>query len=122
LRGDLIPEAYFRNREEHEKQEILRLRSFWVRQRTGIRNRIHCLIDEQCCTEKIRNSDKHVKEFYEADQDCKRIDTIPGFGAFLSVLAKVGIGTIDRFKSASHLCSYVGVIPTTTIPTKNRRN
>jgi transposase len=157
LRGDLIPEAYFRNQEEREKQEVLRLRSFFVRQRTAIRNRIHCLIDgqkeeiregarqfsdlfgrkgkswlkglalpavacdalvdlldqEERSGEKIKNSNKQVKEFYEKDQDCKRIDTIPGFGAFLSVLAKVEIGTIDRFKSASHLCSYAGVIPST---------
>lgn len=157
LRGDLIPEAYFRNREQRDKQGVLRLRSFWVRQRTAIRNRIHCLIDgqreeireearqfsdlfgkkgkawlstlelpgttknalkdlsdqEECCGEKVKSSDKQVKEFYEADEDCKRIETIPGFGVFLSVLAKVEIGTIDRFKSASRLCSYAGVVPST---------
>jgi transposase len=157
LRGDLIPEAYFRDREQREKQGVLRLRSFWVRQRTGIRNRIHCLIDgqreevregarqfsdlfgkrgkawlkglelpgaasdaledlldqEEGCSEKIKNSDTTVKEFYEADGDCKRIDTIPGFGVFLSVLSKVEIGTIDRFKTASRLCSYAGVVPST---------
>jgi transposase len=157
LRGNLIPEAYFRNREEREKQGVLRLRSFFVRQRTGIRNRIHCLIDgqreeiregtkrfsdlfgkkgkewmkslelplaarnalidlldqEERCGEKIKNSDKQIKEFYEADPDCKRIASIPGFGVYLSVLAKVEIGTIDRFKSASRLCSYAGVVPST---------
>jgi transposase len=157
LRGDLIPEAYFRDREQREKQGVLRLRSFWVRQRTGIRNRIHCLIDgqreevregtrqfsdlfgrrgkawlreqelpgaasnalkelldqEERCGEKIKNSDIAVRSFYEADEDCKLIDTIPGFGVFLSVLAKVEIGTIDRFKSASRLCSYAGVVPST---------
>jgi transposase len=157
LRGDLIPEAYFRNREEREKQAVLRLRSFWVRQRTAIRNRIHCLIDgqreeiregaryfsdlfgkkgrawlkelklsgaasealeelldqEERCGNKVKKSDKQVKEFFESDQDCKRIETIPGFGVFLTVLAKVEIGAIDRFKSASHLCSYAGVVPST---------
>jgi transposase len=157
LRGDLIPEAYYRDGEQREKQGVLRLRSFWVRQRTGIRNRIHCLIDgqreeiregakqfsdlfgrkgkallkelelpgaagdalkelldqEEGLGEKIKKSDKQLKEFYEGDEDCKRIETIPGFGVFLSVLAKVEIGTIDRFKSASRLCSYAGVVPST---------
>jgi transposase len=157
LRGDLIPEAYFRNREERDKQGVLRLRSFFVRQRTAIRNRIHCLIDgqreeiregatefsdlfgrkgrvwlsqlelqgtakqalkelleqEEGCGERIKGSDKQVKEFFEAEEDCKRIGTIPGFGVFLSVLAKVEIGSINRFKSASRLCSYAGVAPST---------
>lgn len=157
LRGNLIPEAYFRDREQRERQGVLHLRSFFVRQRTAVRNRIHCLIDgqgedirdgvgrfsdlfgksgrawlrnlqlkgianeglrelldqEEHCGQRIKNSDKQVQEFYESDQDCKRIDSIPGFGVFLSVLAKVEIGTIARFKSASHLCSYAGLVPST---------
>ena len=72
------------------------------------------LLDQEAhCSEKIKNSDLAVKGFYEADEDCKRISTIPGFGVFLSVLAKVEIGRIDRFKSASRLCSYAGVVPST---------
>ena len=72
------------------------------------------LIDqEERCSEKIKHSDLAVKGFYETDEDCKRIDTIPGFGVFLSVLSKVEIGTIDRFKSASRLCSYAGLVPST---------
>jgi transposase len=157
LRGNLIPEAYFRDSEQRTKQQALHLRSFWVRQRTRLRNRIHWLIDgqreevregtrqfsdlfgkkgrgwlkglelpalaceslsdlldlEQVCTEKIKNSDLKVKEYFEADADCRLIETIPGFGVFLSVLAKVEIGDIERFKSACHLCSYAGVIPST---------
>jgi transposase len=156
-RGNLIPQAYFRDTANREKQMVLRLRSFWVRKRTSIRNRIHWLIDgqreevrqgaeqftdlfgkrgrrwlsevtlaglvqqalgqlldsEQQTTEKIKASDELIKDYYEADPDCRRIDTIPGFGLFLSVLAKVEIGDIRRFKSAAHLCSYAGVIPST---------
>jgi transposase len=157
LRVDLIPEAYLRSSEMREKQSILRLRSFWIRQRTQLRNRIHALVDGQeeqireeaksfsdlfgkkgrqwlkqlqlktismsalhnllemeiALSEKIKQSDLQVKELYQADEDCKRIDSIPGFGLFLSVLAKIEIGEISRFKSASHLASYVGVIPST---------
>jgi transposase len=71
------------------------------------------LDQEERCGEKVKNSDTAVKELYEADEDCKRIDTIPGFGVFLSVLAKVEVGTIDRFKSSSRLCSYAGLVPST---------
>jgi transposase len=157
LRADLIPESYLRTSEMREKQSILRLRSFWVRQRTQLRNRIHTLIDGQteevregakCFSDlfgkkgrkwlrelelkpasgsvlhgllevddvlsnKIKESDQNVKALYESDQDCQRIDSIPGFGPFLSTLAKVEIGEISRFKSASHLASYAGVIPST---------
>lgn len=157
LRGDLIPQAYFRNKHQRRNQMILRQRSFWVRERTRVRNRIHWLIDAQeeevrqggskfsdlfgkkgrrwlqqlelpgevkevledllelegKYTEKIRTSDSLVREIYEADEDCRRIDGIPGFGVTLSVLAKVEIGEINRFKCASALCSYAGVVPST---------
>jgi transposase len=157
LRADLIPEAYLRSAELREKQSILRLRSFWIRQRTATRNRIHALIDgqreeireeakcfsdlfgkkgrkwleelqlkpvsskainglleiDEALSTKIKESDQDVKQLYESDEDCRRIDSIPGFGLFLSTLAKVEIGEISRFKSASHLASYAGVIPST---------
>jgi transposase len=157
LRADLIPKAYFRNKQQRMNQMILRQRSFWVRERTRVRNRIHWLIDAQgeevrqgtgqfsdlfgkkgrswlqqlelTCetkevlddllelerryTEKIRTSDSLVRGIYDSDEDCQRIDGIPGFGVTLSVLAKVEIGEIDRFKSAAALCSYAGVIPST---------
>jgi transposase len=157
LRGNLIPRAYFRNKQQRRNQMILRQRSFWVRQRTRMRNRIHWLIDAQAeevrqarskfsdlfgkkarrwlqqlelpdeakealkdlldlegkYTEKIKASDCLVREIYDSDEDCQRIDGIPGFGVTLSVLAKVEIGEINRFKSASALSSYAGVIPST---------
>jgi transposase len=157
LRADLIPEAYLRPAELREKQSILRLRSFWIRQRTAVRNRIHALIDGQgeqireeakrfsdlfskkgrqwirqlelkgvannaingllqmddALSTKIKESDQDVKALYQSDQDCTRIDSIPGFGPFLSTLAKVEIGEISRFKSSSRLASYAGVIPST---------
>jgi transposase len=157
LRANLIPEAYLRSKELREKQMILRLRSFWIRQRVQLRNRIHTLIDAQSerirdeaerfsdlfgnrglhwlgelsldqvnkraledllemegeVTKKIKQSNEEVKQLYEDDEDCKRIDGIPGFGMFLSTLTKVEIGEIGRFKSASNLASYAGVIPST---------
>jgi transposase len=62
LRADLIPQAYFRNRGEREKQMVLRLRSFWVRQRTRLRNRIHWLIDGQ--EEEVRETASEFSDLF----------------------------------------------------------
>jgi transposase len=52
LRANLIPEAHLRSKESSNRQKILRTRSFYVRIRTKVRNRIHHLIDGQA--EEIR--------------------------------------------------------------------
>jgi transposase len=47
LRANLIPEAHLRSKESGNRQRIIRSRSFYVRLRTKVRNRIHHLIDGQ---------------------------------------------------------------------------
>jgi transposase len=47
LRVNLIPEAHLRSKESGNRQKILRSRSFYVRIRTKVRNRIHHLMDGQ---------------------------------------------------------------------------
>jgi len=47
LRADLIPEAYLRDKSNLERQKILRMRSFYVKLRTQVKNRVHALIDGQ---------------------------------------------------------------------------
>jgi transposase len=157
LRANLIPEAHLRSKESGNRQKILRSRSFYVRIRTKIRNRIHHLIDgqveeirskaatftdlfgrkgkawlselelpepdnkmladllefegDQC--KRIQESDVAVKNLFDADADCRRVASIPGFGPFLSVLTVVEIDDIDRFSSASKLASYAGLVPST---------
>jgi len=41
------------------------------------------------------------------------IQSVPGFGVFLSVLVAVEIGDLGRFEGVSKLHSYAGVIPST---------
>jgi transposase len=63
--------------------------------------------------ERIGQSDALVKELYTQLKAAQRIDTIPGFGRFLSVLAAVEIADIERFASAAKLHCYAGVVPST---------
>jgi hypothetical protein len=43
----LIPRAYKRNREELKRQKVLRSRSFLIKMRTQVKNRIHALMGTQ---------------------------------------------------------------------------
>ena len=45
-------------------------------------------LEEMLC-KKTKQSDRLVKELFEEDSDCKLLESIPGFGTFLSVLTKV---------------------------------
>jgi len=62
LRADLIPEAYLRGKENLKKQKVLRVRSFYVKLSTQIKNRIHALIDGQ--REKIREVAKGYSDLF----------------------------------------------------------
>lgn len=47
LRLDVVPCCHIPDRYTRERKEVLRQRAYWVKQRTGIRNRIHKLIGRQ---------------------------------------------------------------------------
>jgi transposase len=47
LRADMIPQAYMRSKEELKRQKVLRSRSFLIKMRTQVKNRIHALIGTQ---------------------------------------------------------------------------
>lgn len=157
LRADLIPQAYLRGKENQSKQKVLRGRSFYVKLRTQVKNRIHYMVDGQAeevrerakgfsdlfgkkgiewirslelgdaddkllkslldtyevLSNKIEETRWLIKEIMSADGDCQLLETIPGIGEFLSVLVKVEIGEISRFRNASHLCSYAGLVSST---------
>jgi transposase len=63
--------------------------------------------------ETIKQSEQLVKEIMKNDEDCKLLKSIPGIGDFFSVLVKVEVGDINRFRNASKLCSYAGLVPST---------
>jgi transposase len=157
LKVDLIPQAYFRNKENLGKQKALRARSFYVKMRVKIKKRYMCSLilrekrsgrlpksiptylgkrglerlrglsisepDEKILNglltvygtlcEEIRKSDKLVKDTVGNDIDCQLLKSILGIGDYFSALISTEIGDIRRFVSASKLCSYVGLVPST---------
>ena len=52
-----------------------------------------------------------VEALYEESPEAQKIDSIPGFAHFLSVLVRYEIGEIHRFRESKKLCSYAGLVP-----------
>jgi len=157
LRAGLIPAVYQRGGENREAQRVLRLRAFFVKQQTQVKNKIYGLLAHQGeevrqAAERIRDlftakglealerlalggkdqeilqalvkacrhlaalvkeSDGLVRELYGELETARLIDTVPGFGVTLAVLVAVEIADIGRFRRASELHSYAGLIPST---------
>jgi transposase len=157
LRADLIPQAHLRQGENRDKQRIIRHRAFMVSMRTGVKSRIHGLVDSQLLTadvlgakpkelfskkglqwlvsldwaiddraiidshlrvldtlkQEISSTNEMVKQIFDQDSDAKLLATIPGIGITLATLISTEIDGIERFNSASKLCSYAGLVPST---------
>lgn len=47
LRLGVIPSCHIPDRPTRDRKEVLRQRAYWVRQRTGVRNRVHKIIGKQ---------------------------------------------------------------------------
>jgi transposase len=62
---------------------------------------------------RIKESDGLVRDLYRELQEVQLINTVPGFGEFLSVLVATEIADIKRSESVEKLHSYAGVIPST---------
>jgi len=157
LRAGLIPAVYQRGGENREAQRVLRLRAFFVKQQTQVKNKIYGLLAHQgeevrgeaakirdlfsgkglealerlrlggkdeemlralvkACRQLaalVKESDGLVRELYREMETARLIDTVPGFGVTLAVLVAVEIADIGRFRRASELHSYAGLIPST---------
>jgi transposase len=158
LRAGLIPEIYQREVWNRRAQRVMRMRAFWVRKETEVKNKIHVLLVQQreevrLAVEKqerglfstkgieylaklplegrdkevlddllegyreiqahIKKSDGLVRALYKELEEARRIDTIPGFAATLSVVAAVEIADVRRFPRVEELHAYAGVIPST---------
>lgn len=62
----------------------------------------------------IKEVDGRIKEEVAASAAARLLMTMPGVGYFFSLLIDAEIGDIDRFPSSRHLCSYGGLIPSTS--------
>jgi transposase len=63
--------------------------------------------------DRISETNVLVGELYEKMPSARLIQSVPGFGVFLSVLVAVEIEDIRRFEDVSKLHAYAGVIPST---------
>jgi len=61
----------------------------------------------------ISASSRMVEDIYKEDRDAQLLTTIPGIGVTLAMLISTEIDGIERFPSASKLCSYAGLVPST---------
>jgi transposase len=63
--------------------------------------------------DRIGETNSLVGELYEKMPSARLIQTVPGFGQFLSVLVAVEIEDLGRFEDVSKFHAYAGVIPST---------
>lgn len=155
LRANLLPASHIPDRATRERKEVLRQRTFWVRERTKVRNRIHRLLGRQHGLSMPQVSDlfgrkgraalnalhlpvpdnvllrqqlelldalrKQITELEEmiaadgmADASVQRLASIPGVGLILASVMATEIDGIERFGGTEQLCSYAGLVPTTS--------
>jgi transposase len=63
--------------------------------------------------DRLQETTALVEEVCQRSREAQLIQTMPGFGTFLSVLAATEIADIARFEDAAHLHAYAGVVPST---------
>jgi transposase len=73
--------------------------------------RADCLTLLRVLDEQIRRLDHELVERWGADPRVQRLRTIPGVGPFTAIFLILELGEIQRFPSAKHLASYVGLTP-----------
>lgn len=155
LRANLLPTSHIPDRATRIRKEVLRQRTFWVRERTKVRSRIHGLLGRQhhlampqvsdlfgrkgraalnalalpapddvllrqqldmldALQKQVSELERMIAEGGAADLSTRRLSTIPGVGLILGNVMATEIDGIGRFGSADQLCSYAGLIPTTS--------
>lgn len=63
--------------------------------------------------ERIKATEKLLRELAAGDEAVEWLRSIPGIGEFFSVLIRYEVDTIERFPQAKKFASYTGLIPST---------
>lgn len=63
--------------------------------------------------DQVKESDRKLKEAFAEDDRAKFLEQLPGLGYYSSLILSKEIGPITRFRTAKHLCSYAGLVPST---------
>jgi transposase len=69
------------------------------------------LVTLEALNEQIAKADAALEKLADADEACKRLQTMPGVGPVTSVCFAAAIDEVSRFESASKLTSYLGLTP-----------
>ena len=62
----------------------------------------------------IRKLSKELQALAPQDEDVRLLMTIPGVGYYSALLVKSEVGDISRFSDGEKLCSYAGLVPSTS--------
>ena len=68
-------------------------------------------IDDIAC--RIKECEGTIKTLSKGNENVKRLQTLPGIGEFFARLIDAEIDDIARFRSASKLAAYAGLVPST---------
>jgi len=61
--------------------------------------------------EEVRVADKRVAQLAKADENCRRLMSVPGVGPVTAIRFAAAVDDVSRFPSAHTLESYVGLVP-----------
>jgi transposase len=61
--------------------------------------------------DELERADGHLSELAHADRDISRLMTVPGVGAITATAYVAALDDVRRFRSASRVTSYVGLVP-----------
>ena len=73
--------------------------------------RENCFASLQLFDQQIRSLDEELTQRWKDDPQVERLRTIPGVGPFIAICLVLELGDIQRFPTAKHLASYVGLTP-----------
>jgi transposase len=106
-RRNLRPSSYERWMTQRGLKELRSLELGSIPRRI----REDCLHGLQVLDEQIERLEDELDRRWAADPRVRRLVTVPGIGAFIATLLVVELGEIDRFPTAKHMASYVGLTP-----------
>lgn len=137
---DYLPTSHLPPKKVRDERTLCRNRSFLVRQRAAVKNRIRgqmydlgiefgtftkrnieefkrhpevCILAHQLesFNELIYSSDSEIEHAVADNKNAQLIDTIPGIGKYGALTIVSEIDNVSNFASPEKLCAYGGLVP-----------
>ncbi len=61
--------------------------------------------------ERVAEYDKRLAQLARTDEDCQRLDEVPGFGAIISTALVASVGDGQAYHNGRHLSASLGLVP-----------